>query len=83
MKAELTAILEKAPENGHWSVCPEIPGANGQGETAEEAREHLREAVELVILDRREEMLRGVSETVYSLRQALHEYHFPKEVDGS
>ncbi|HOG65111.1 MAG TPA: type II toxin-antitoxin system HicB family antitoxin [Spirochaetota bacterium] len=62
MKAELAAIIEKAPESGYWAFCPEIPGANGQGETAEEARENLREAVELVILDRREDMLRGVSE---------------------
>jgi predicted RNase H-like HicB family nuclease len=33
MKAEFTAIIEAAPEGGNWSFCPEIPGANGQGET--------------------------------------------------
>jgi hypothetical protein len=29
MKAELTAIIETAPEGGFWAICPEVPGANG------------------------------------------------------
>ena len=33
MKAELTAIIEAAAEGGYWAICPEVPGANGQGET--------------------------------------------------
>jgi len=33
MKAEFTAIIEKAPEGGFWAICPEVPGANGQGKT--------------------------------------------------
>ena len=37
MKAEFTAIIEAAPEGGFWAICPEVPGANGQGETIEEA----------------------------------------------
>jgi predicted RNase H-like HicB family nuclease len=48
MKGELTAIIEKAPEGGYWAICPEVPGANGQGESAEEAKESLREAVTLI-----------------------------------
>lgn len=31
MKAEFTAIIEAAPEGGYWAICPEVPGANGQG----------------------------------------------------
>ncbi len=42
MKAEVTAIIEPAPEGGFWAICPEIPGANGQGETIEEAKNNLR-----------------------------------------
>ena len=38
MKAEFTAIIESATEGGYWAICPEIPGANGQGETVEEAK---------------------------------------------
>ena len=50
--AEFKAIIEKAPEGGYWAICPEVPGANGQGETIEEAKRSLEEAIELV-LDRR------------------------------
>jgi len=60
MKAEFTAIIEPAPEGGYWAICPEIPGANGQGETIEEAKESLREAIELILRDRREDILRGL-----------------------
>lgn len=52
MKAELTAIIHPAPEGGYWAVCPEIPGANGQGESIEEAKENLQEAIRLVLEDR-------------------------------
>ena len=45
MKSEFTAIIESAPEGGYWAICPEIPGANGQGETVEEAKNNLREAI--------------------------------------
>ncbi len=70
MKAEFTAIIEPAPEGGFWAVCPEIPGANGQGETIEETRARLREAIELIFEDRREDILRGlpddaVRETIF------------------
>ena len=60
MKSEFTAIIEPAPEGGYWAICPEVPGANGQGETIEEAKESLRQAIELILEDRREDMLRGL-----------------------
>lgn len=60
MKAEFTAIIEPAPEGGYWAICPEIPGANGQGETTEEAKISLREAIELILEDRKADMLRGL-----------------------
>jgi len=62
MKAEFTAIIETAPERGYWAICPEIPGANGQGDTIEEAKDSLREAIELILEDRREDILRGLPE---------------------
>ena len=37
MKAEFTAIIDAAPEGGYWAISPEIPGANGQGDTIVEA----------------------------------------------
>lgn len=42
--------------------CPEVPGANGQGSTLEECRESLREAVRLILEDRKTDGLRGVPE---------------------
>ena len=62
MKAEFTAIIEPAPEGGYWALCPEIPGANGQGETIEEAKTSSREAIELILKDRREDAFRGLPE---------------------
>jgi predicted RNase H-like HicB family nuclease len=62
MKAEITAITEPAPEGGYWAICIEVPGANGQGETVEEAKESLREAINLILEDRREDILRGLPE---------------------
>ena len=67
MHAELTAIIEPAPEGGYWAICPEFPGANGQGETLEETRESLRQAVLLLIEDRLEDYGRGIS------REAIRE----------
>ncbi len=60
MKAEFTAIIEPAPEGGYWAICPEVPGANGQGETLEETKESLRQAIELILEDRKADILRGL-----------------------
>lgn len=60
MKAEFMAIIEAAPEGGYWAICPEIPGANGQGETIEETKNSLRQAIELILEDRRNDILRGL-----------------------
>ena len=57
MKNEFTAIIERDAE---WYIafCPEVPEANGQGATRDEARESLAEAIALVLEDRREEGIR-------------------------
>jgi len=60
MKGEFTAIIEQAPEGGYWAICPEIPGANGQGETVEEAKESLKQAIILIVEDRLEDIRRGL-----------------------
>jgi predicted RNase H-like HicB family nuclease len=61
MRNEFTAILER---DGDWFIgyCPEIPGANGQGRTAEECLKSLSEAIALILEDRRQDALRGVPE---------------------
>ena len=59
MHNQFTAVIEK---DGDWYIgyCPEIPGANGQGKTKEECRTSLAQAVSLILVDRREDALRGV-----------------------
>jgi Uncharacterized conserved protein len=58
MRNEFTAIIER---DGDWFIayCPEVPGANGQGRTKEEARSNLAAAISLILEDRREDALRG------------------------
>ena len=48
MEMKLTAVFKKVPE-GYIGFVEELPGANTQGDTLEEARVNLREAVELVL----------------------------------
>lgn len=59
MHNEFTAVFER---DGEWMIayCPEIPGANGQGRTKDEARESLAQAIALILEDRREDGLRGL-----------------------
>jgi predicted RNase H-like HicB family nuclease len=56
MEASLkfTAVFEPVAEGGYSAYVEEIPGVNTQGETLEEARENLREALEMVLEVRRE-----------------------------
>lgn len=44
----LTAVFQKVPE-GYIGFVEELPGANTQGATLEEARENLAEAVALIL----------------------------------
>ncbi|MCF8366390.1 MAG: type II toxin-antitoxin system HicB family antitoxin [Bacteroidales bacterium] len=64
MKREFTAIIEAAPEGGYWAIAPEIPGANGQGETIEEARNSLKAAIKIILEDKLEDYKRGLPEDV-------------------
>ena len=48
MDYQLTAIYHKVKE-GYIAFVEELPGTNSQGATLDEARENLREAIEMVI----------------------------------
>jgi predicted RNase H-like HicB family nuclease len=61
MKLTLTAVFRRFPE-GYAALVEELPGANTQGVTLEEARTNLAEAVTMVLQANRdlaEEDLRG------------------------
>jgi predicted RNase H-like HicB family nuclease len=61
MHNEFTAVIEPADEGGFVAFCPEVPGANGQGETEDEAKQDLIQAIRLILEDRRQDGLRGIS----------------------
>lgn len=63
MMADLTAVFQKVAE-GYIGFVEELPGANTQGATLDEARANLREAIGLVLEANRtlaEESLVGVN----------------------
>jgi predicted RNase H-like HicB family nuclease len=62
METEFTAVYRKVSE-GYIAFVEELPGANTQGSSIDEARENLREAVQLVLEANRalaEEALEGI-----------------------
>ena len=65
MKVQFTAVFQKVPE-GYIGFVEELPGANTQGDTLDEARASLEEAVSLVLEANRElseEQLKGAEVT--------------------
>lgn len=59
MPNEFTAVIE---QDGEWftAYCPEVPGANGQGKSKQEALKSLAAAISLILEDRREDGTRGL-----------------------
>lgn len=63
MQVQLTAVFQQMPE-GYIAFVEELPGANTQGSTLDEARTNLSEAIELILETNRalaEEELRGLN----------------------
>ena len=51
---KMTAVFVVAPEGGYSAYVEEVPGAISEGETLEEARENLADALRLVLECNRE-----------------------------
>lgn len=51
---KVTAVFTPAPEGGYSAYVEEIPGAISEGETLEEARENLADALRLLLECNRE-----------------------------
>jgi predicted RNase H-like HicB family nuclease len=61
MRLQLTKVFKEVPE-GYIGFVEELPGANTQGDTLEEAQANLAEAIEIVLDTNRllsEEELQG------------------------
>ena len=67
----LTTIFEEAEEGGYIGYVAELPGANTQGETLEEARENLTEAIHLILSSNREQFEKNFSSKAKVTREKL------------
>lgn len=67
MKIQLTAVYQRVPE-GYIGFVEELPGANTQGETLEEVKANLCEAVELIM-----ESNRLLAEKFYQNKEIIRE----------
>jgi len=57
MDMTLSAVYEEVPESeggGYVAYAEELPGAISEGDTLDEARENLRDAIELLLAANRE-----------------------------
>ncbi len=48
-------VIFSKDENGYYVYCPELPGCYSQGESFEEAKTNIKEAVELYLETRTKE----------------------------
>lgn len=64
MTRAFTAVIQPADEGGYIAWVEELPGANTQGETLEETRENLKEAIQLILEMNRERALADVDESI-------------------
>lgn len=67
-----TAIFEQDPEGGFVAYVQEIPGVNTQGETLEEAKENLLDALKMTIEVLREESKKLLKNKKNVIREELH-----------
>ena len=53
MVKTFTIIIHKAEkdETGYWAECPELPGCFTEGETIDEIKENMKEAISLYLED--------------------------------
>lgn len=71
MHGPFMAIFEHG-EDGWWvATCPEVPGAITQGETIEEARVNLKDAIELVLEVMRQDAERELEGKEGVIRETL------------
>jgi len=67
----LTTIFEEAEEGGYIGYVAELAGANTQGETLEEVRENLTEAIQLILEANREQFEKQLQPGSNVTRQQL------------
>ncbi len=66
-RIEMTAVFEPCQEGGYLAYIEEIPGINSQGETIEEAKENLTEAINLMFAERRSMQTKEKKQSIKAL----------------
>ena len=61
MSDELTVIIEPSEEGGFTAYVPEVPGAVSEGETPEEAKEMVLDALRELMAYRREKAVKSLA----------------------
>ena len=64
MQRTFTAVFQPADEGGYVAWVEKLPGAITQGETLNETRENLKDAIQLILEVNRERALADVDESI-------------------
>ena len=64
LRNEFTAVIGWG-EGWYIAFCPELPAANGQGKTKEEAKQSLAGAILMLLEDRRNDSFRGIPDEAF------------------
>ena len=67
-----TAVFVEDPQGGYSAYVEEIPGANSQGETLEEAKENLKEALQMILETNKILSQKNILKGTKSHRETLH-----------
>jgi predicted RNase H-like HicB family nuclease len=70
-KLNITAVFVEVPEGGYAAYVEEIPGVNSQGETLDEAKFNLKEALIMVLETNKILSQRAYSTGIISIREPL------------
>ena len=60
----LKVLIHKAEEGGYWAEVPALPGCVSQGETMDEVRSNIREAIEGWLLAEEDTAQAGAADRV-------------------
>lgn len=69
--SDYTILVEKEDEGGYSGQCLEMPSAISQGETMDELKQNMREAIELVLQDNLEKM--EINMTIDEFKERIEE----------
>jgi predicted RNase H-like HicB family nuclease len=69
---KFTAIFEEDPEGGYIGYVEEFPGVNTQGDTLDEVKENLLDALEMMVQVLREQTEKLIKNKKNVIREELH-----------